>query len=259
VLARAETSENADYLPDKIGAGPIDVVDTLGIFLAAMITVSQLLDKAFACRLCPKSYGFSSRTADEPFFKFPPIIGKTHDANLLFVGINPRISNSNRSDHDFWMRDKPNFRSLSENKLRGQFYIEQEPHYRFHIRLVKILFGEYCKFENVAAVTEIFLCATKDSNGLPSPESPCADIYFGDTVGLTNPKVIVAVGGRVMEYFNILPNNKWIQNQMVLKFDGRAIPVDSIPHPADRSLSESQKHVRVLETATHRRQHLAKC
>jgi hypothetical protein len=81
----------------------------LGIFLASMIVFSKLVDKVFACRICPKSYGFSSRTSDGPYFKFPPIIGKTHDAELLFVGINPRISRSNRSLHHDLMRDKSNF------------------------------------------------------------------------------------------------------------------------------------------------------
>lgn len=215
-----------------------------------MITYSQLIDNVFACRLCPKSYGFKSRTPDGPYSKFPAIIGKTNKAKLLFVGINPRISNSNRSDHDFWMRDKFNFQSLSANKHRGKSYIEQELHYRFHVRLVKNIFGPDCNFESVAAVTEIFLCATEDSSGLPYPGSCCADLYFGDTLRLANPQVIVAVGSRVMAYFKMQsPNKDWTWNQTGLKFENRVIPVVDMLHPADRTRTEDEKNEGLTEIA----------
>jgi uracil-DNA glycosylase len=232
------------------------------------LTYSQLMDKAFTCRLCPNSYGFSSRTPDEPYFKFPPIIGKTHDAKLLFVGINPRISDRgpNWLLHCGLMRDKSksNFLSLSENIVDKKPYITlnngQEDHYLPHARIVEKLFGPDCNFENVAAVTEIFLCATKDSKSLPNPESQCADLYLEDTVRLTNPEVIVAVGERVMRYFNMLTNKPWTRNYIVLKFVNRDIPVVKMAHPGNREftkLTEFEKNEKLTETANHIRSHLA--
>jgi uracil-DNA glycosylase len=219
------------------------------------LKLSQLMDAVFRCRRCPTAYGFLSKTPDEPYFKFPPIIGKTYDAKLLFVGINPRISGRgpNWLLHCALMRDKSNFLSLSENVVDKKPYIAlnngQEGHYLAHARLVEMLFGPDCNFEEVAAVTEIFLCATKDSTFLPNPESQCADLYFGDTVLLTNPQVIVAVGERVMRYFNILPNKQWVQDHMVLKFENRDIPVVKMPHPGNPKLTEFEKNEGLAETA----------
>jgi uracil-DNA glycosylase len=215
------------------------------------MTISQLVDKVFVCRLCDKSFGFSSRTKDDPYFKVPPIIGKPDDAELLFVGINPRITESNRADHKLWMRHKSNFCDLSSNKFRGNPYIEREHRYRSRVKLVKMLFGENCQFENIAAVTEIFLCATKDSGGLPDPKSPCADLFLENVVQLTKPKIIVAVGQRVMRYFVILANKKYIRDQLALRFENRDVPVVEMRDPRSLTLAELIKNNGLAETETH--------
>lgn len=199
--------------------------------------------------MCPKSYGFSSRTPNEPYFKFPPIIGRTRNAAILFIGINPRISSTNSSLHEALMLNKSNFLNFSANKFCGQSYIENELHYRFHVRLIKKLFGKHCQFEDVAAVTEIFLCATETTRSLPASGSPCSDLYLGEVIRLSNPQVIVAVGKRVVDYFKMSPNKQWGWSHSVLKFDGRDIPFVDISHPANRELSESQKNIQLLKVA----------
>ena len=224
----------------------------LGIILSSnVMTISRLVDKVFSCRLCPNAYGFSSRTKDGPYFKLPPIIGKLNNAELLFVGTNSRITESNRADHKIWMRSKSNFRDLSSNKFRGNPYIEREHRYRSHVKLVKMLFGENCQFGNIAAATEIFLCATKDSGGLPDPESPCADLFLENVVQLTKPKIIVAVGQRVVRYFVILANKKYIRDQFALRFENRDIPVVWMRDPRTLTLAESMKNNGLAETEKH--------
>jgi uracil-DNA glycosylase len=209
-----------------------------------MEAMSELLEQVFACRRCDEAWGFSSRTPSAGYFKFPPLIGKGRDAQLLFVGINPRISDSNRWLHEHLMRTKANFLSLSANIVRSRSYIGfkgQESHYRFHVQFVNEAVGGDLPFEQVAAVTEIFFCATRDSRNLPNPGSPCADLYFGEIVRQTNPVVIVSVGARVMSYFTTRQHEYRTGDQLFLKFDDRSVPVVRMPHPADPNLSESEK------------------
>ena len=220
--------------------------------LRLMGSLSQLTEEVITCRRCDEAWGFSSRTPNSGYFKFPPLIGKTKNARLLFVGINPRISESNRWLHEHVMQAKENFIGLARNVVRDRAYIAsdgQEPHYRLHVRFVREIFGSSFSFEQVAAVTEIFFCATKNSQNLPNPGSPCADLYFAETVRLANPLVIVAVGGRVMSYFRTRPHEYEGGQQLVLKFKDRKVPVVKIPHPADPNLSESEKNKRISNTA----------
>jgi uracil-DNA glycosylase len=150
------------------------------------------------------------------------------------------------------MRNKANFRGFSANQVRNRPYIAaigQETHYRLHVEFVNEALGRNCLFEQVAAVTEIFLCATNNPRKLPYPESLCADLYFAEVVRLTNPRVVVAVGARVVNYFKTRQHRYKTGNQLLLKFGDRDVPVAQIPHPADPNLSEPEKLDQVLRMA----------
>jgi uracil-DNA glycosylase len=150
------------------------------------------------------------------------------------------------------MQNKANFLGFSANKVRNGPYIAavgQETHYRLHVEFVNEAFGRKCPFEQVAAVTEIFFCATSNAQKLPYPESPCADLYFAEVIRLTNPKVIIAVGARVVNYFKTRQHRYKAGNQLFLTFGDHDVPVAQIPHPADPNLSESEKIEQVLSIA----------
>jgi uracil-DNA glycosylase len=221
-----------------------------------MSSFLKLTDQIFACRRCDEDWGFSSPSPEAGYFKFPPVIGKTENAQLLFVGINPRISDSNRWLHKHLMKNKASFLGFSANRVHDKPYIAsvgQESHYRLHVEFINKAFGRNCPFEQVAAVTEILLCATSNSRNLPYPESPCADLYFGEVIRLTKPRVIVAVGARVVNYFKTRQHGYWAGSQLFLKFIDRDVPVATIPHPGDPNLSESQKIEQVFSVAAETR------
>jgi hypothetical protein len=123
-------------------------------------------------------------------------------APLLFVGINPRVSNSNRHLHNALMCDPSTFLELAGNRFHGQHYIGPqglEGHYSAHVRIARQLFPDQ-SFETIAAVTELFFCASESAKGLPAQRSPCATKYFERVLALIQPKVVFAVGSQVESY-----------------------------------------------------------
>jgi len=140
----------------------------------------SLLRTVYGCQSCPESFGFSQPVAGRPCFKFPPTIGASGKADLLFVGINPRRA-GNLALHDALMADIGAFEGLARNWDGRQAYIAAsgpEPHYWSHVQVVEVVFGVGAKFEDHAPVTELFFCASADSTGLPPVRSECADRYF---------------------------------------------------------------------------------
>ena len=164
----------------------------------------ELLRAVYYCDRCPSSFGFTRPAADAPYFKFPATIGAQGPASLLFVGINPRISADNRDLHERLMQSKTEFSKLAQNRDGNNPYIEhgcRERHYHWHVRMVRALFGEQAKFEDHAAVTELFLCATGNAKKLPVSESPCAKLYFERTFLKVRPILILPVWPSVLGYF----------------------------------------------------------
>ncbi len=148
--------------------------------------------------------GFCRISEGRPFSKFPPIIGATDGtAEILFVGINPRVGASNCSLYWQIMPKFEDFIDLGKNRTNGQVYIglgAKEQHYRVHWEIVSAIFAG-AAFEAVAAVTELYFCASGDSKIFHPGFSPCADSYFENVVELVQPKVIVALGQLVHAYF----------------------------------------------------------
>src|SRR5438552_1806554 len=124
----------------------------------------SLLDRVFLCTTCPERYGFS-RSESGPYFKFPPTIGATGIADLLFVGINPRFS-GNEPLFERLMRHRETFQDLSQNRDGERAYIAVdgvERHYETHMKILEGVYGKGAKFEEHAVVTELFFCATKEA------------------------------------------------------------------------------------------------
>ena len=74
----------------------------------------DLIEKVFNCVHCEGRLPFE-RSASGKFYRFPPTIGAVGKAQLLFVGINPRVSDTNRDLHDTLVDDPAAFARLSRN------------------------------------------------------------------------------------------------------------------------------------------------
>jgi uracil-DNA glycosylase len=189
-----------------------------------------------ACQIC--SSGFS-RSPNGKNYRFPPLIGATGHASILFVGINPRISESNKVLHERLLNSEESFRLLARNRLEdGSPYISlkaTERHYHSHMLIVEGVFGSGCPFEAKAAVTELFLCASMNAPSLWQTRSVCAERFLKTSISLVEPKVIVAVGATVRKHL------KKHFDQML------AIPLVEMEHPRfhfNLTFSERRKRLR---------------
>lgn len=158
---------------------------------------------------------------------------------MLFIGINPRISKSNQKLHDKLIESEESFCRLAQNRLDdGTPYITlnaEEKHYHSHMLIVKGVFGNQCEFEKVAAVTELFLCASESlpTNALKA-KSVCAEQHLKTSLNFINPKVIIAVGTAVRNHL------KQHFSELI------SVPLVKMEHPRDHfylSLSERRQRL----------------
>jgi uracil-DNA glycosylase len=202
--------------------------------------------KVFGCEECSDIVDFRRPPHGGPFYKFPPIIGAQGRAPLLFIGINPRRTDTNRDLHEWLMRSSENFERLAAKNRdeKDETYIAPagpEPHYHCHAIVVEGVFGNGTLFESKAAVTELFLCASKSApmtyDRLKSEKSPCADRYLSKVMELVQPEVIISVGGTVkghLSQFFTKPIN---------------VPVVFMKHPAGLyRMSQSEKVLELQPT-----------
>lgn len=173
----------------------------------------RLMVEVFDCEHCVRLGAFSKSPVNGRFYKFPPIVGKSREANVLFIGINPRRSKTNKELHEWLMESPENFGKLAGNELKdGRPYIAidgEEEHYHCHMIVVEGVFGEGTEFEEVAAVTELYLCANESGSGLLDlGRSICAERHLRRVIEIVNPRVVIAVGQMVQtqltEYFGDL-------------------------------------------------------
>ncbi len=192
-----------------------------------------LRQRVFECEACAgDGFGFSRISDRTPFAKFPPTIGSSHTAPLLFIGTNPRISTTNRDLYLEIMRDPEVFDSLAHDIWRGQSYVrfgEPGRHYDLHVAIADEAFPGH-SFASVAAVTELFLCATLDGGLLPARGSKCADLHLDEVVRQVCPQVVVTVGAKARGYLT----ERRISTGAPFKaqIGGRTVVVASVPHPA---------------------------
>ena len=202
-----------------------------------------LLRRVYDCDTCPAELGFSRPGPARPYYKFPPTIGATGRAKLLFVGINPRRT-WNRALHDRLMRRFAVFEELARNKDGKGFYIgpDGERHYATHVAIVQRVFGRRARFEECAVATELFFCASADSKGLPESGSDCAEEYLEDVLQQVGPKVIICLGERVLGYMQAQFGGG--------EFRSFRLPDDSalvvtVPHPGDRSVTPEEREASI--------------
>ncbi len=197
----------------------------------------KLLQDVRDCDCCT-GFGFKRPATGGPYLKFPPTIGAAGRAAILFVGINPRISDAsepgvldNEAMYHRIMADPQEFAALARNRDGKERYIAPgcpEKHYHRHVAIVQKLFGSEAHFEDCAAVTELFFCATRDSEGLPIAESPCAARYFERVFLKVRPLVVCCVWKSVLRYFQRLAR-AGNQSTFVLTLGGHSALVIEMP------------------------------
>jgi hypothetical protein len=172
-----------------------------------------LLKEAYGCQECAvEGRSFVSEFIEARpgfFFKFPPLIGGIGKVKLLFVGYSPRRTKNNIAIHDFAMDTFENFCKLSENRgRRGHRYVgsprstaDHEPHYDFHNDIVQRVFAK--SFHKVAAVTEMYLCASEDGRKLNTQNSPCARRFLPRSINVADPDYIVTFGSGLPDFFRL--------------------------------------------------------
>jgi hypothetical protein len=204
----------------------------------------SLFEEVHACDRCSSArFGFTRLAEDHGYFKFPPTIGAIGEAPLLFMGINPRIDDGNRGLYTDAMASSATFSMLASNRVprkgvsAGKYIRSSggEGHYRLHTRLVEAAFWPGAQFEDHAAVTELFYCATKDSTGVQRAvvegNFQCAALYFARVLAQVKPLVVVAVG---------VPPAKYLRTQRIdgtddcyrIRVGSHEAWVVELPHPA---------------------------
>lgn len=210
------------------------------------IPYSSLLSRVYGCQACPSRFRFTHTPPGGPYFKFPPTIGAQEKADLLFVGINPRL-NGNVPLFERLMSNREAFDELARNMDRGRAYIRAqggEPHYEIHMKIVEGIYGTGAKFEDHAAVTELYFCASADANWLPEEGSDCADEYFGEVLAQVQPKVIICLGERVLGYMQEQYDGG---SSRVFRIAGGGALVICIPHPGNDKVTEPGREVCIDE------------
>ena len=166
---------------------------------------NKLRDEVFGCDCCADLGAFTKSPDNGRFYKFPPIIGASGAAELLFIGINPRRSKTNPELHDWLMESPINFAMLAHNQVPAdESYIAidgKEEHYHCHMMVIEGVFGTGTKLEEVAALTELYLCANEGgSRLLDAGRSVCAERYLKQVVSIVKPRVVIAVGSGVRRH-----------------------------------------------------------
>lgn len=224
------------------------------------MTINELIDDVFSCMHCEGTGLPFVRTREGKFYRFPPIIGAVGQAPVLFVGINPRVSESNQILHDHIVQNRSAFFELAKNRVEGVPYIARyglESHYLLHVRVAEALFPG-APFESVAAVTELHFCASESSAGLPPDSSRCADRFFARVLRLTSPKVIFAVGAPVERALGRKFQN--IRNgRIVALWAGGDAPVIPLRHPNARGPKEESWQAAIDEASKYLTQPGAAC
>jgi hypothetical protein len=170
----------------------------------------EFLQNVYSCRKCAEEGRSFVDQFDEArpglFYKFPPLIGHIGKVKLLFVGYNPRRT-SNLAIHNFAMEKFTNFCTLSENTNHlGDRYIgssstapDHENHYDLHNGIVQRVFAK--PFTEVAAATEMYLCASKNGGKLNTENSPCAQTFLLRTIRISDPDYILTFGSGLPRFF----------------------------------------------------------
>lgn len=215
--------------------------------------VAVTADSNFDCAICPQDeFGFQEHSQARRLFKFSPALGSQGAALMAFAGLNPRISDNNRSVlYDVITTDRNAYIAHARNRdPDGQPYIRLkggERHYNTHARIVRsaTLGTEYegRPFEEVAVCTELFMCATppretaKLSAALKARSAVCPRLYFWKAIQRAAPKVLVTLGDDVFNYVSIFATHDGSVYR--LNMPGAAAII-AIPHPGRKRLTDAE-------------------
>ena len=214
------------------------------------MTPDELLTAVFQCSHCEGTRLPFVRSAPGKFYRFPPTIGSAGQAPLLFIGINPRVSESNHALHQSIVTDHSAFVQLSKNRVGGQRYIGKfglEKHYRLHAEVADALFPG-AQFEDVAAVTELHFCASETSAGLPSDSSRCARRYLREVLQQVSPTVVFAVGKHVKCTLRTFFAG---EGALVAVWPTGNAPIIALPHPASFGPKLEVRALAITQAALH--------
>lgn len=163
----------------------------------------KLRAEVYDCNQCAGQPGFVPGQNGR-LYKFPPVIGRQENAEILFIGINPRKDDGNANLHEWAISMPEAFTKLAQNRDQNdQTYIAigaQEKHYHCHMIVLEGVYAPGIRFEDKAAVTEVYHCANARGVALLNDGcSPCAQNYLARVLDIVQPKVVVAVGSRVRD------------------------------------------------------------
>ena len=213
----------------------------LGASTKMSTSYESLLKQAFECRRCQGTDWFASGSHGADY-RFPPIIGCHSKPKLLFVGLNPRASETNVQLHEAVSGSYQAFRDLSNNRTpEGDRYIApagRERHYRLHTRIARDVFPGQ-KFEEVAAVSELHLCASESASRLPT-DGPCNTVFLPRVLQSCSPEIVVALGARVRDWFRTRATLELDERQLMAKVGGSSYRVLVLPHPNSRGPKEEE-------------------
>lgn len=210
-------------------------------------------DSNYNCAVCPPSkFGFQEHPCVRRLFKFPSAIGSQGAAPMAFVGLNPRISNTNRALYYAITIDPEAYISLAGNRAPdGQPYVRLqggERHYHTHAKVVReaVRGTQYDgkSFEEVAVCTELFMCATPPrqtaalTKALKAPSPVCPDLHFWKAIQRAAPKVLVTLGDDVFDYVSTFATHDGSVYR--LNMAGAAAMIIAIPHPGGKLLTNTQ-------------------
>ena len=154
--------------------------------------------KCCACGDDERGFAEGCFTRAQGYYRKHPPIGR--GLELFFININPRSTNN--PPMDWAMESLQNFQKFASNRYREKRYIPTygERFYDIHHRICEAIFPGRA-FEDTAIVHELYLCATPDASGLPG-SSPCAKRYLWPHLRAACPKLVVAFGRPVAEFFD---------------------------------------------------------
>jgi len=138
----------------------------------------------------------------------------------------------NEALHRRIMADEREFALLADNRHGKKPYIIapqcSEKHYHPHVKIVQRMFGERARFEEFAAVTELFFCAKLNAKGLNITHSPCAEIFFERVFLKVCPTIVFCVWPPVLSYFQRIGGAK-NQRSFPLTIRGHTAMVAEMP------------------------------
>lgn len=220
--------------------------------MATLDPATALRHEAFGCASCDgQRFKFERPRSDAGYYKFPPTIGATGRAHLLFVGLNPRRSSTNLEMHDRLMSEPAAFDDLAQDHDRGLPYLESESYYDDIVGVAAAAFPKR-PFTEVAAVSEYYLCATESAR-LLSKSSPCAPRFLHRVIPLVAPAIIVPIGKVVADHFRGVAGVAHLP-PFDVEVSGHTALVVPMPHRAARpnAYPAGQTYESQLATATER-------